>query len=350
MTITQTSFTNNKGESISLFELKNQWGTIVKITNAGAAITSIKTADKNGQFNEITLGFDNPVNYLSDEYLANCPYLGVTAGRFANRIAHGKFSLDGKSYTLAVNNGNHHLHGGTKGFHSKIWNAKITGEREDLRLQLSLVSPHMDEGYPGNLSATIDYHLTNQNELIMEYNAVSDEATPVNLTNHTYFNLNGLNDSILNHEVIIFADGYTEKVDDIPTGVIKPVMETPYDFTSFRKIGDRLNELPADAYDHNFVLNGEEGTLIRAALVKDVKTGRTLEVFTTLPGMQFYTGYHLDGTYQRDGKRFNKFGGFCMETQYFPDTPNKPAFPDCITTPDKPFNHTTVYKFGVDAE
>lgn len=347
MTISQTCCPNNTG-TIYLFELTNLKGTTIKITNAGAAITSIKTADKKGNFDEIALGFDNPGFYISNEYLSNCSYLGATAGRFANRIDHGKFSLLGNEYSLVVNNGNHHLHGGPKGFHSKIWEAVIIGQEGNQKLVLTLNSPDMDEGYPGNLKASITYNLTENNELIMEYEAITDKATPVNLTNHSYFNLSGLNENILNHEVMIFADAYTEKNDDIPTGEIVPVKETPYDFRTFRKIGEKLNLLPTDAYDHNFVLNAEKGILSRAAIAKDTQTGRILEVFTTMPGMQFYCGYHLDGSYERNGKKFERFSGFCMETQFFPDSPNKPYFPDCITTPEKPFKHTTVFKFGIE--
>lgn len=347
MTITQANYPNKSG-IVSLFELKNSIGTVVKISNAGAAITSVLAADKYGKFEEITLGFDDPAFYISDEYLSNCPYLGVTVGRFANRIAKGKFSLNGQPYTLAVNNGNNHLHGGPTGFHTKVWDASIEGKGSNTKLKLSLKSEDMEEGYPGNLLVTLYFHLTDSNELVMEYHAVSDKATPVNLTNHAYFNLSGLRENVLNHEVMIFANGYTEKEDDVPTGKIIPVKDTPYDFLSFHKIGDRLNDLPRDAYDHNYVLTNNEGILSRAAIAKDSVSGRTLEVFTTMPGMQFYTGYHLDGSYQRAGKTFERFGGFCMETQYFPDSPNISHFPDSIVTPEKPFNHTTVYKFGVE--
>jgi aldose 1-epimerase len=350
MTISQTTFSSANGKNIDLFELKNRVGTIVKITNAGATITSIRAIDQNGDFGEITLGFDDPTFYLSPEYLSNCPYLGTTAGRFANRIARGKFSLDGKEYTLAINNGNNHLHGGPTGFHTKIWESAITGTGDNQKLALSLKSPDMDEGYPGNLFSTVVFFLTDQNELVIEYEATCDKPTPVNLTNHTYFNLQGPGHSILDHEVVIFADGYTEKEDDIPTGIIVPVKDTPYDFLAFHRIGERFKALPANGYDHNFALNLQEGILSRAATAKEPQTGRTLEVFTTMPGMQLYTGYYLDGSYQNGGKKFEQFGGFCMETQYFPDSPNKPNFPDCIATPDKPFRHTTVFKFGTESQ
>lgn len=347
MTITQTNFTSQTG-TVSLFELRNSKGTSVKITNAGACITSIVTADKNGQMDEITLGFDDPSFYLSKEYLSNCPYLGTTAGRFANRIAHGRFSIGQKEYTLAVNNGNHHLHGGPTGYHARLWDAELSNDGGNQKLVLSLKSPHLDEGYPGEVLARVSFFLTNDDELILYYHATASEATPINLTNHTYFNLNGLKRDILEQEVMIFANGYTEKQDDIPTGTIVPVKDTPYDFLTFHKIGERLSQLPQDAYDHNFVLNLEEGNLTRAAIARDPESGRTLEVYTTLPGMQFYTGYHLDGSYERGGRRFERFGGFCMETQYFPDSPNKAHFPDCIATPEKPFDHTTVFKFGIE--
>ena len=347
MKITQTTSQHDSGEALHHFELKNQSGTTVKITNVGATITSICATDKNGKFEEISLGLETPAGYLSPAYLSNNPCLGGTPGRFANRIANGEFTLDGKTYKLAINNGKNHLHGGISNFSHKIWDAKITGEGENQKLQLSLKSPHMDEGYPGNLDVTITYNLTDDNELVIDYHAETDQATLVNLTNHTYFNLNGLKENIRNHEVMINADNYTESVENIPTGVIAPVKDTPFDFTTFHKIGERFNQLAEDAYDHNFVLNGD-GSLSLAAIAKDTESGRTLEVYTTSPGMQFYTAYYLDGTHGRGDKKYNSFDGFCFETQYFPDSPNKPDFPSPVVRPEKPFNHTTVFKFGVE--
>ncbi|MDR2927925.1 MAG: galactose mutarotase [Cytophagaceae bacterium] len=347
MKIEHTTSMLSTGENLYHFKLENKAGTTVKITNVGATITSIRTADKNGEFEEITLGLETPEEYLSPEYIANNPCLGGTPGRFANRIANGEFTLDGKTYKLAANNGKNHLHGGIINFSRKIWDAKIVGEGENRKLQLSLKSPDMDEGYPGNLDVTITYNLTDDNELVISYYAETDEPTIVNLTNHTYFNLNGLKENILNHEVMINADNYTESVENIPTGVIASVKGTPFDFMTFRKIGERLNDLAEDAYDHNYVLNGN-GSLARAAVAKDTESGRTLEVFTTSPGMQFYTAYYLDGAHGRGNKKYGRFDGFCFETQYFPDSPNKLNFPSPVVRPNESFRHTTVFKFNAD--
>jgi len=336
------------GEKLYHIELKNLAGTTVKITNVGATITSIRTRDKNGIFDEITLGLENPEDYLSPEYIANNPCLGSTPGRFANRIANGEFTLDGTTYKLAVNNGKNHLHGGIVNFSRKIWDVSVKENEKTKLLLLSLKSPDMDEGYPGNLDVSIGYFLTEYDELYIIYLAETDKPTIVNLTNHTYFNLNGLKDNILNHEVKINADNYTESIENIPTGKIVPVKGTPFDFLTFHKIGERLDQLGEDAYDHNYVLNGENTKI--AATAYDEDSGRTLEVYTTLPGMQFYTAYYLDGTHGRGGKKYNKFDGFCFETQYFPDSPNKPNFPSPIVRPGKRFEHSTILRFGTIKE
>lgn len=342
MNIEESKIENSKNLSVSLYTLKNKRGTSVKITNIGATITSITTPDKNGTIEEIVLGFDDPMSYLSEEYKNNCVYLGAVAGRFANRIAGGQFSLNGKNYKLAQNNGANHLHGGPEGFHFKLWNAKIEADT----LVLTLLSPDNDEGYPGNLEVKVSYRLNDDNELIIDYKASTDKATPVNLTNHSYFNLSGKKGNILNHELMIMADHYTPAIDAIPTGEILSVENTPFDFKTFHKIGERMHLLPEKTYDHNMVLNHKEGELSRAAIAKENSSGRILEVFTTLPGMQFYAGYFLDGTHGRGNRKFESLEGFCFETQYFPDSPNKPHFPSCIVSPDKPFNHTTVFKFS----
>jgi aldose 1-epimerase len=325
MRIQKRAVPNDENLPVYLYELTNNTGTTVKITNIGSTITSITTPDKDGKIEEITLGFDDPMTYLSDNYKNNCPYLGTTAGRFANRIAKGQFSLLGKTYHLAVNNGENHN-----------------------KLVMKLESPDNDEGYPGKVNVAITYNLTDDHELIMEYLAETDQATPVNLTNHAYFNLSGQPGDILNHEVMMMADQYTPAVDAIPTGEISSVKETPFDFTTFHSIGERIQLLPEKTYDHNFVLNHKEGELARACIVKENASGRILEVFTTLPGIQFYAGYFLDGSHGRGSRKFNSFEGFCMETQYFPDSPNKSHFPDTIATPEKPFKHTTIYKLSID--
>lgn len=340
---TQTAVVNE--QAIVLFELKNNTGTTVCITNIGSTITSIQTPDKNGKIEEITLGFNDPQDYLNEAYLNNCPYLGTTAGRFANRIAKGAFSLEGENYKLPVNNGANHLHGGPDGFHQQIWEGKIEGDS----LVMTLVSPDGHMGYPGKVTARVKYTLTDAHELVMDYLAESEQACPVNLTNHAYFNLRGKKASILDQELMIMADHYTPAIDAIPTGEIAPVKDTAFDFSSLHTIGEKIEASPIKTYDHNFVLNHPEGQLERAALALDKESGRVLEVFTTLPGMQFYAGKFLDGSYARGDWRFESHEGFCLETQYFPDSPNQPKFPDCIARPGKPFKHTTVFKFGTQA-
>ncbi len=348
MKIKEIKDPKSQDNSVKLFELKNNSGTTIRITNAGATIMSIETKDKNANFSNIVLGFDHPDDYLSDEYLNNCVFLGSTIGRFANRIAKGKFELNGKTYKLRINNGHNHLHGGPTGFHQKIWNAEIEETNAGQTLIMRLTSPDNDEGYPGRLDVEIRFYLSDDNELIIDYDAKSDAPTPVNLTNHSYFNLSGQNSDILSHEVMIFADEYTPKDNDIPTGDIVPTKETPFDFNEFHKVDERFEHLPADAYDHNLVIKGDEGDLRRAAIAKDESSGRLMEIYTTMPGMQFYSGAHLDGRFGNSQRKFTPFAGMCFETQYFPDSPNHPAFPSCIVTPEKPFRHTTVFKFGVE--
>jgi len=344
MTIQRKAIPNDKQLPVYLYELNNNKGTTIKITNIGCTITSITTPDRDGKIEEIALGFDDPMTYLSEDYLKNCSHFGATAGRYAGRIAKGQFNLLGKTYQLAVNDGENHLHGGPKGFHQKIWEGTI----KDNQLIMKLESPHNDEGYPGSLKVEITITLTAEHELIIDYFAKTTHATPVNLTNHTYFNLSGLPGNILNHEVMIMADHYTPDINGIPTGEITSVKNTPFDFSTFTAIGERINQLPENNYNHNFVLNQGKDELARASIVKENISGRILEVFTTLPAIHFYTASYLDGTYSRGSRKFNSFEGFCMETQQFPDAPNKPQFADAIVTPDKPFKHTTIFKFSTD--
>jgi aldose 1-epimerase len=348
MKIKTIDYPNPQYTNVKLFELKNEQGTSVKITNIGATIVGIETKDKNANFSNIVLGFDNPEAYISQQYLNNCCYLGSTIGRFANRIARGKFNLNGKTYHLAVNNGNNHLHGGPTGFHQKIWTTDIEQAEAGETLVMRHTSPDNDEGFPGQVGVEVRFYLSSENELIINYEAKSDASTPVNLTNHSYFNLSGKDTDILSHEVMLFADEYTPKEDNIPTGDTITTKNTPFDFKEFHKVGERLHQLPKDAYDHNLVLNGKDGELKRAAVAKDPESGRALEVYTTLPGIQFYSGYNLDGQFGNKEKKFDRFGGLCFETQYFPDSPNHPTFPSCITTPENPFRHTTVFKFTIE--
>ncbi len=332
------------GKQVKLFTLTNKNGITVKITNYGGIITSIKTPDKNGKTGEIVLGYDNLKGYLKDS-----PYFGAIVGRYANRIANGEFKLNGKIYKLAKNNGNNSLHGGLKGFDKVLWNALPLRNKDSIGVRMYYLSKDGEEGYPGNLEVEVDYLLNNKNELIIHYTARTDKPTPVNLTNHTYFNLKcgGCGD-ILNHIFYINSDKYTEINNElIPTGEILPVKGTPLDFTTPRKIGERINKLDM-GYDHNFVLNKKNNELSLAAKVIEPETGRVLEVLTTQPGIQFYSGNFLDGSIKgHNNIIYKKHSGFCLETQRFPDSPNHKNFPNTIIKPNQTYNETTIYKFTI---
>ena len=331
------------GKDVFLYTLTNANGTQVKITNYGATVTSWVASDKNNKATNIVLGFDS----LSG-YLAKPPYFGAIVGRYGNRIAKGKFKIDGAQYTLATNNGANHLHGGIKGFDKQVWDAAVASD-SIAALQLSYVSKDGEEGYPGNLKVSVTYTLTNDNELKIEYAAETDKATPLNLTNHSYFNLSGdVANTVLDESLTIYADSYTP-VDSslIPTGEIKSVKGSAFDFTKATKIGARIDSVKG-GYDHNFVLNKKDTALTKAATLTDDKSGRTLEVFTTQPGMQFYTGNFLDGSIKTSaGASINKHAALCMETQHFPDSPNQPKFPTTILLPGQKYHSVTVYKISL---
>lgn len=341
--ITAAPWGEADGKQVQLFTLTNGKGTQVKISNYGGTITSWVVADKNGGKSNIVLGFDS----LSG-YLAKPPYFGATIGRYGNRIAAAKFTLDGQNYTLAANNGKNTLHGGNKGFDKVVWDAAPATDGTP-SLTLSYLSKDGEEGYPGNLKSTVKFTLTADNELQLEYNAETDKATPVNLTNHSYFNLSGdVSKGILGHTLWIDADRYTP-VDTtlIPTGELKPVKGTPFDFTTPHTIGERIAQVPG-GYDHNFVLNKKGGDMPLVAWVQDSTTGRKLEVYTTEPGLQFYSGNFLDGTIKnRDGQPIPKHGALCLETQHFPDSPNQPSFPSTILKPGEKYHTVTRYKVTV---
>jgi len=332
----------NDGKNVDLFYLTNKNGTVVKITNYGGIITSIIVPDKNGKFDDIVLGF-NTLN----KYLKAHPYFGAIIGRYANRISKAKFFLNGNEYKLATNNGKNHLHGGIKGFDKVLWKAKEIKKENEICLKLSYLSKDGEEGYPGNLSIIVTYSLTNNDELKIDYEAETDKATPINLTNHSYFNLKGAGKSdILSHVLTIYADKYTP-VDKglIPTGELKKVKGTPMDFLKPYAIGLRIKEVKG-GYDHNFVLNHKKGILSPAARVYEPETGRVIEILTTQPGIQFYSGNFLNGTIKgKNGKQYNKHYGFCLETQHFPDSPNLPNFPSTILKPGEKYSQTTIYKF-----
>jgi aldose 1-epimerase len=335
------------GEAVYRYTLTNASGMTAKVTTYGAILTDLYVPNKRGRLGNVVLGFD----YLQ-AYVAGHPYFGSNVGRVANRIAKGKFTLDGKEYKLATNNGPNTLHGGVRGFDKVLWKAKVARGGVP-SVTFTYVSPDGEEGFPGNLTATVTYTVTDKNELKVDYTATTDKATPVNLAHHSYFNLaDPASGDVLGHEVAIFADKYTP-VDDtmIPTGKIEPVKGTPLDFTAPHKIGERIGELKGDpgGYDHNYVLRSGGSTEPKlAARVYEPKTGRVMEVLTTEPGLQFYSGNFLDGKQKgRGGVLFKKHAGFCMEAQHFPDSVNHPEFPSVILRPGETYKETTVYRFSV---
>jgi aldose 1-epimerase len=334
------------GRPVDLYVLTNAHGLKAKVITYGGIITELHTPDRNGKSGDVVLGFDSLKGYL-----AGHPYFGAIVGRVANRIAKGKFTLGGKVYQLAVNNGPNALHGGLQAFDKKVWKAEPVEGADGPGVRLSYVSADGEEGYPGNLSVTVTYTLTNQDELRIDYKATTDKDTPVNLSNHSYVNLGGPGGGdILGHELMLAADQYTP-VDAtlIPTGEIKPVKGTPLDFTTPTPIGARIDQLKGDpgGYDHNFVLRGGGKSLALAARVHEPKTGRVMEMYTTEPGVQFYTGNFLDGKLTgKSGVVYKKHAGFCLEAQHFPDSVNHPNFPSVILKPGNTYTQTTVYKFS----
>lgn len=339
------------GGIVKLYTLKNSHGVEARIMNYGATIVSLSTPDRSGQLRDIVLGFDTFEEYAEK----NTPFFGVVVGRYGNRIARGRFSLDGREYTLAVNDPPNHLHGGLRGFDKVLWTGEAFDGPDGPSVRLEYVSPDGDQGYPGRLTATVVYSLNEQNELRIAYSASTDKKTVVNLTNHTYFNLAGEGD-ILGHEVVIEADRFTPTDRTlIPTGVLQPVAGTPFDFTTSMTVGARIDAQDeqlrfAGGYDHNFVLRaGGAGALTRAARVRDPRSGRVLEVRTMEPGVQFYTGNFLDGTITgKQGRVYARRSGLCLETQHFPDSPNQPTFPTTTLEPGQKYETTTIFAFTTD--
>lgn len=335
------------GEAVEVFTLTNANGVELKAIGYGGIITSLKVPDRDGKLDDIVLGFDR-----LDDYVKDHPFFGAIIGRYGNRIAKGQFTLDGQTYKLATNNGPNHLHGGNKGFDKVQWKVEPSGNNA---LVFSRVSPDGEEGYPGNLRVQVTYTLTDRNELQVDYLATTDKPTPVNLTQHSYFNLAGqASGDILGHQLMLNADRYTP-VDDtlIPTGELAPVAGTPFDFRKPTAIGARINSEDAQlkhggGYDHNWVLNRKGQSLQLAARVIEPKTGRTLDVATTEPGIQFYSGNFLDGTLTgKGGAVYRHRTGFCLETQHFPDSPNQKNFPSTILKPGQEYRSRTVFTFGV---
>jgi len=337
------------GKQVKIFTIKNQKGMEVTVTNYGARIISWLVPDRKGKFEDVVFGFDSIDGYLN----AKENYFGASIGRYGNRIAKGEFSIGDIHYKLAQNNGVNSLHGGVNGFSRKIWDVVPKGDNE---LHLNLVSPDMDEGYPGELSVSMVYRLTNDNELVIQYEAKCDKPTVINLTNHSYFNLHGAgNGTILDHQLTLNADFFTP-IDStlIPTGEFTPVENTPFDFRNPTLIGDRINSKEQQiiyglGYDINYVLKkSPDQSISLAAAVYEPQSGRVLEVYTDQPGIQFYTGNFLDGKYPgKKGKSYGYRSGMCLETQHFPNSPNQPKFPSTELAPDQVYTHTCIYKFSV---
>lgn len=337
------------GQAVDIYTLKNNAGMTVAISNYGGTIVSWTAPDKNGKYEDITLGFDSLSSYLKSS-----PYFGAIIGRYGNRIAKGKFNLEGKTYTLAVNNIGNHLHGGIKGFDKVVW-AATPLQAEEPALKLTYTSKDMEEGYPGNLSVEVVYTLQKDNALKIAYKATTDKATVVNLTNHAYFNLTGNPaNTILDHELTLNCDKFLP-VDKtlIPTGLLKPVKGTVFDFTTPFKIGARINDSSdiqikyGGGYDHAWILTDASNTLRLAASVHEPTSGRVMEVLTTEPAIQFYTGNFLDGKATgKGGVVINKRTGLCLETEHYPDSPNQAKFPTTVLKPNETYSTTTVYKFS----
>lgn len=338
-----------KDKEIYIYTLSNEKESMVRITNYGGIVLSVSTADKDGVLDDVVLGFDD-----FNDYMINGVYFGAVIGRYANRIEDATIEVENKVYKLAKNDGNNHLHGGNIGFNKVIWNSEIKSDDIGEYLQLSYLSKDGEENYPGNLKVVVNYRLTHDNELIINYFAETDKATVINLTNHSYFNLGGHSSGdILKHKLKICGEKITvANKESIPTGEIRNIKNTPMDFTEFKEVGkdiecdyDQINF--GKGYDHNWIIDGTEGELRKAAELVDDKTGRVMEVFTTKPGMQFYSGNFLDGSQiGKGGVKYDIRAGLCLETQYYPDSLNHEGFSNVILKPGEKYNHTTVYKFG----
>jgi aldose 1-epimerase len=336
------------GEPVELFTLTNPSGVEVRAITYGGIIVALRAPDRDGRLGDIVLGYDSLAGYLRES-----PYFGALIGRYGNRIARARFTLDGRSYTLAANNGVNHLHGGVRGFDKVLWTGEPVTTDSTVGVAFTYASPDGEEGYPGTLRARVTYTLTDDGRLIFDYQATTDRATPVNLTQHSYFNLAGAGD-ILGHELMIAAGRYTP-VDStlIPTGALAPVDGTAFDFRTPTAIGARIGAGDVQlahglGYDHNWVLDRADEGLVHAARVVEPTTGRTLDIWTTEPGLQFYSGNFLDGSITgKAGRVYAHRTGFCLETQHFPDSPNQPAFPSTILRPGEEYRSRTVLAFGV---
>jgi aldose 1-epimerase len=351
-TVSKQSFgKTDAGENIDLYTLRNVHGVEAKITNYGGILVSLKVPDRTGKFDDVVLGFNDLDTYLKK----NSPYFGALIGRYGNRIAKGRFTLNGVEYKLAVNNGENHLHGGIKGFDKVVWTGHEMKTKAGPAVVLTYLSKDGEEGYPGNLNVRVVYTLTNNNEIRIDYSATTDKDTVTNLTHHSYFNLAGEgNGDILNTMVTINANRFVPTdAGSIPTGELRRVAGTPFDFLTPHEIGERINQDDeqlklGNGYDHTFVINGTPGRMRLAATAYDRTSGRVMQVWTTEPGVQFYTGNFLDGTLKgKSGKVYQRRFGFCFETQHYPDSPNQPSFPTTTLRKGATYKSTTIYKFSV---
>lgn len=341
MEITKKKFgTLPDGREVQLFSMKNDRGMEVDITNYGGIVTSLRIPDKHKAPGDIVLGFET-----LEEYLGEHPYFGAVIGRYANRITGGKFTLEDKEYTLVQNNGPCHLHGGTVGFDKVVWTAVTEKTVDAVSLKLGYQSPDMEEGYPGNLLVEVEYTLNDQNELIMAYRATTDKTTHVNLTNHSYFNLNNCRGDILDHVLMIDADRVTElDADSLPTGRILYVENTCFDFRSAKPVGEEIEATPP-GYDINYIVNDYDGELKRIATLYHEESGRVMDVLTTQPGVQLYTSNYVENIKGKEGVTYNQHAAVCLETQHFPDTPNQQSFPSTVLHPGEIYRQVTIYRF-----
>lgn len=338
------------GQKVDIYTLTNTSGAEARIINYGGTVVSLKIPDRNGKLGNIVLGYDS-----LEDYEKHNAFFGALIGRYGNRIAKARFSLGGKEYNLAANNGPNHLHGGPKGFHRVVWSGRSSTNADGASLALTYLSRDGEEGYPGNLNIKAVYTLTERNELKLDYSATTDKDTVVNLTHHSYFNLAGAGGgTILDHELTLNADRFTPTDDtSIPTGELRPVKGTPFDFTSPTRIGSRIGQPDeqlkfARGYDHNWVLNKKKAELSLATSVFEPVTGRVMEVLTTEPGIQFYSGNFLDASMKgKNGQDYPLRSGFCLEAQHFPDSPNRPDFPSTVLKGGETYSQTTIYRFSV---
>lgn len=339
---------DREGRNLVLYTLDDGKGTVVSISNYGGIITSIRTPDRYGQSGEVVLGFDSADAYLDERYLTDCPYFGCITGRYAGRIACGEFSIDGERVHLPVNNGGNTLHGGFRGFDKRTWNHQLIMAEDKYGLELSYLSPHLEEGFPGNIQVKVTYFMSSPGTLTLKYQATTDRPTVVNLTNHTYFNLNMRQPDILDHRLRILSKKNIESNNLIPTGQIIDIKGTAFDFSEPKTIGRDIGQLP-DGYDHGYALDNDKGGLIPAAVLSEPVSGRQVEIFTDQPSVHIYTGYYIPALTGHEGVQYGPYKGVAIETQHYPDSPNHPGFPCTLLRPGEVFESITSYRFSAGA-